>query len=60
MVMLLAGGGTVHKLCLCRCSHACVTVVIYSLLSRKDHDANSTNDIIIFVSVLLHALCGPL
>ena len=40
--------------------HMHVSLYSYSPLSRKDNDAISTNDIIIFVSVLLHALCGPL
>ena len=40
--------------------HMHVSLYSYSLLSRKDNDAISTNDIIIFVSVLLHALRRPL
>ena len=63
MVVPLTGGGTVHKLCLCGCAHACVTVVTLCL-ARRNNNAISTNNIIIFVSVMLtprmHTLCMDL
>ena len=58
MVWPLAGGGTVHKLCLCGCAHACVTVD--SLLSQRIMMLYPPILVPVMLTPRKHTLCGPL